>query len=73
METCPRTKNLILRASWHEEQAMCALRGMRDGPYEHIKTWDELSRPLAYEKNAITRKMLFCRTEDFVIELFVLA
>ena len=32
---------------------------MGDGPYEHMKTWDELSRPLAYEKNyyqSITKK-----------------
>ena len=34
---------------------MCASRGMWDGPYEHIKTWDELSRPLAYEKNYYQR------------------
>ena len=34
---------------------MCALRGMRDEPYEHIKTWDELSRPLPNEKNYYQR------------------
>ena len=34
---------------------MCALRGIGDGPYEHIKSWDELSRPLAYEKNYYKR------------------
>ena len=44
-----------LKFSWRGEQVMCALRGMGDEPYERIKTWEELSRPLAYEKNYYQR------------------
>ena len=46
----PLLQYSALKFSWRGKQAMCAcaLRGMGDGPYECIKTWDELSRPLAY-------------------------
>ena len=55
----PLLQYSTLKFSWRGEQAMCALRGMGDG---RMKTWDGLSRPLAYEKNyyqRITKKRLW--------------